>query len=40
MKICIITETYECAPTVGDCLDSVAGQSYADREHLVIDGAS
>ncbi len=40
MKISIITATYECAPTVGDCLDSVAGQFYADREHLVIDGAS
>ncbi len=25
---------------MGDCLDAVAGQSYADREHLVIDGAS
>lgn len=40
MKISIITATYKCATTVGDCLDSVAGQSYLNREHLVIDGAS
>jgi glycosyltransferase len=36
----MITATYQCAVTVGDCLDAVAGQSFADREHLVIDGAS
>ena len=40
MKISIITATYKCAPTVGDCLDAVAAQTYPDREQIVIDGAS
>lgn len=40
MKISIITATLNCKSTIGDCLDSVAGQSYADREHIIIDGAS
>ena len=40
MKISVVTVTFNCAGTVADCLNSVAGQSYADREHLVIDGAS
>jgi glycosyltransferase len=40
MKISIITVTFACAETVGDCLASVAGQSYAKREHILIDGAS
>ncbi len=40
MKISIITVTCECVATVGDCLASVASQTHADREHLVIDGAS
>ena len=40
MKISIITATQQCVDTLGDCLASVAGQSYPDREHIVIDGAS
>lgn len=40
MKISIITATYQCAPTVGACLESVAAQTYPDREQIVIDGAS
>ncbi|OYU12446.1 MAG: hypothetical protein CFE38_08240 [Comamonadaceae bacterium PBBC1] len=40
MKISIITATYNCAQTLGDCLSSVASQAYANREHVVIDGAS
>lgn len=40
MKISIITATFECASTVGDCLESVAAQTYPDREQIVIDGAS
>lgn len=40
MKISIITATRNCAGTLADCLASVAGQSYPDREHIVIDGAS
>jgi glycosyltransferase len=40
MKISVITATWNCAETVGDCLASVAGQSYAAREHILIDGGS
>jgi glycosyltransferase len=40
LKISIITATYNCAQTLGDCLSSVASQTYANREHIVIDGAS
>lgn len=40
MKISIITATYNCAQTLGDCLSSVASQTYANFEHVVIDGAS
>jgi glycosyltransferase len=40
MKISVVTVTFNCATTVADCLGSVAGQSYPDREHIVIDGAS
>jgi glycosyltransferase len=40
MKISIITATHNCAPVVRDCLASIAGQSYRDVEHIVIDGES
>ncbi|QIM53977.1 glycosyltransferase family 2 protein [Hydrogenophaga crocea] len=40
MKITVITVAYNSAATIGDTLDSVARQSYSDKEHLVIDGAS
>jgi len=40
MKISIVTATWNCAGTIVDCLDSVAAQTYLDREHIVIDGAS
>lgn len=40
MKISIITATYNCASTVPDCLDSLAGQSHQDIEHIVIDNQS
>lgn len=40
MKISVVTTTWCCAETVGDCLESVERQSYPDREHLVIDAAS
>ena len=40
MKISVITATWNCVGTLGDCLDSVASQQWRDREHLVIDGAS
>jgi glycosyltransferase involved in cell wall biosynthesis len=40
MKISVITAALNCAGTVLDCLASVSGQSYPEREHLVIDGGS
>lgn len=40
LKISIITVTYNCASVVTDCLASVAGQSHAFVDHVVIDGAS
>lgn len=40
MKISIITATYNCADVVGCCLASVGRQTYRDKEHIVIDGAS
>jgi glycosyltransferase involved in cell wall biosynthesis len=35
-----VTATWNCATTIADCLHSVASQSYTEREHVVIDGAS
>jgi len=40
MKLSVVTATYNCAETLADCLDSVAGQTHGDVEHIVIDGAS
>lgn len=40
LTISVVTATWNCAETVADCLDSVAGQSWRAREHLVVDGAS
>ena len=40
MKISIVTVTFNCASVVADCLASVAGQTHADVEYVVIDGAS
>jgi glycosyltransferase len=40
VKISVVTATWNCAETVADCLGSVAAQSYLNREHVVIDGAS
>jgi glycosyltransferase involved in cell wall biosynthesis len=40
IKISIVTATWNCASTVVDCLDSVAEQTYPEREHVVIDGGS
>lgn len=40
MKITVVTATYNCASTIGDCLRSVAGQTHSDIEHIVVDGAS
>ena len=40
MKISIVTVTYNSAATIADTLRSVASQSGAEIEHIVIDGAS
>ncbi len=40
MKISIVTVCHNAASTIEECLQSVAGQSYHDVEHIVIDGAS
>lgn len=40
MKISIITATYNSSAHIEDCLRSVAEQTYADVEHIIIDGAS
>lgn len=38
--ISVITATWNCAPTVAECLASVAEQTWHKREHIVVDGAS
>lgn len=40
IKISVVTATYNSCKTLKDCLDSVALQSYHNKEHIVIDGAS
>ena len=40
MKISIITITYNSAKTLPRALASVHGQTYADIEHIIVDGAS
>ena len=40
MKITIITVCFNSAATLADTIDSVAAQDYADKEHVIIDGAS
>lgn len=40
MKVSIITVAYNAEETIADALKSVAAQSYANIEHIVIDGAS
>jgi len=40
MKVSVITICRNVSAEIGRTLDSVAGQTYADIEHIVIDGAS
>jgi glycosyltransferase involved in cell wall biosynthesis len=40
MRISVVTVAYNAAKTISDTLRSVANQTYADVEHIVIDGGS
>jgi glycosyltransferase involved in cell wall biosynthesis len=40
VTISIITITKNCASTLPDCIASVFKQSYTDRQHVIVDGAS
>jgi len=40
MKLSIITAVYNSADTVGWAINSIANQSYANLEHLIIEGKS
>lgn len=40
MKVSIITVTHNSAKYLQECIDSVAGQTYGNIEHIVIDGGS
>lgn len=38
--ISVVTATWNCAKTLPDCLASVDQQTYSNKEHVIIDGAS
>lgn len=40
ITISVVTATWNCAKTLPECLESVAQQVYANKGHVVIDGAS
>lgn len=40
MKVSIITVVYNGVKTIEDCIKSVAGQTYSNIEHIIIDGGS
>lgn len=40
ISISVVTATWNCAKTLPDCLTSVARQSYSNKEHVIVDGAS
>ena len=40
MKISIIVAVYNCATTLQQCIDSVAQQTYPNKELIIIDGGS
>jgi glycosyltransferase involved in cell wall biosynthesis len=40
MKVTIITAAYNRVATIGHALESVAGQTHRDIEHIVVDGGS
>ncbi len=40
MKVSVITVCFNCEASIAEALESVAAQSHANLEHIVIDGAS
>jgi glycosyltransferase involved in cell wall biosynthesis len=40
MKISIITATFNSSKTILDCINTVNNQTFADIEHIIVDGAS
>jgi len=40
VKISVVTVTWNSAPTLQKCIDSIARQTYPNLEHVVVDGAS
>lgn len=40
LKISIITVCYNSANTIGDTINSVASQTYSNKEHIIVDGSS
>jgi len=40
IKVSIITSTFNSAATIADTLESIAGQSYSNIEHIIVDGLS
>lgn len=40
ITISVVTATLNCAKTLSDCLASVAGQTFANCQHVIVDGAS
>jgi glycosyltransferase involved in cell wall biosynthesis len=40
VKVSVITACYNSARTIATTIDSVAGQSYRDIEHIIVDGGS
>lgn len=40
LTISVVTATWNCAKTLPHCLASVARQNYANKEHVIVDGAS
>jgi len=40
MKVSIITVVWNNVKTIKDTIDSVLGQTYANIEYIIVDGAS
>jgi len=40
MTVSIITASFKCSNTIGDCIQSIVNQTYPYIEHIIIDGGS